>query len=54
MITAHITKVKNGWKMSIVNGVKPILENIIAEVVFAKKVDAKKFAKSQNAKAWNY
>lgn len=54
MITAHITKVKNGWKMSIVNGVKPILENIITEAVFTKKVDAKNFAKSQNAKAWNY
>lgn len=54
MITAHITKVKNGWKMSIVNGVQPLLQNIITEVIFAKKVDAKKFAKSQNAKAWNY
>ena len=54
MITAHITKVKGGWKMSIVNGVQPILQNIIAEAVFVKKVDAKNFAKSQNAKAWNY
>lgn len=54
MITAHITKVRNGWTMTIVNGVKPILENIITQATFAKKIDAKNFAKSQNAKAWNY
>jgi hypothetical protein len=54
MITAHLTKVKDGWKLSIVNGVKPLLENIISEIVFSKKVDAKKFAKTQNAKPWNY
>jgi len=38
MITAHITKVKDGWKMSIVNGVKPILENIITEVVLTLRI----------------
>lgn len=54
MITAHLTKIKTGWKLSIVNGVRPLSENIITEIVFEKKVDAKKFAKSQNAKPWNY
>ncbi len=54
MITAHLTKVKTGWKLTLVNGVKPITENIIVVMDFAKKLDAKKFAISQNAKPWNY
>jgi hypothetical protein len=54
MITAHLTKVKNGWQLTIVNGAKPILENIITKVDFKDKREAKKFAQSQNAKPWNY
>ena len=54
VITAHLTKVKNGWKLTLVNGVKPLLENVIAEIEFKQKREAKKFAVSQNAKPWNY
>ncbi len=54
MHTAHLTKTRDGWKLTIVNGVKPILENIIAEHTFAQKRAAKAFAKSIGAKAWNY
>jgi hypothetical protein len=54
MITAHLTKVKNGWKLTLVNGVKPLLENVITEIEFKQKREAKKFAVSQNAKPWNY
>jgi hypothetical protein len=54
MITAHLTKTRDGWKLAIVNGVKPLLENIITEMTFKQKRDAKKFAASMNAKPWNY
>jgi hypothetical protein len=54
MITAHLTKVKNGWQLTLVNGVQPLLENIITKVEFKEKREAKKFALSQNAKPWNY
>jgi hypothetical protein len=54
MITAHLTKTRDGWKIAIVNGVKPLLENIITEATFRQKRDAKQFAKSVGAKAWNY
>jgi hypothetical protein len=54
MITAHLTKVKNGWKLTLVNGVKPLLENVITEIEFKKKRQARNFAISQNAKPWNY
>ena len=54
MTTAHLTKTRDGWKLAIVNGIKPILENIIAEHTFAQKRDAKQFAKSVGAKPWNY
>jgi hypothetical protein len=54
MITAHLTKTRDGWKIAIVNGVKPLLENIIAEITYPQKRDAKRFAKSVGAKPWNY
>ena len=54
MITAHLTKVKNGWQLTLVNGVQPLLENIITKIEFKEKREAKKFAVSQNAKPWNY
>ena len=54
MITAHLTKIKTGWQLTLVDGVKPILENIVAKVDFKDKREAKKFAASQNAKPWNY
>lgn len=54
MITAHLTKTRNGWKLTLVNGVKPLLENIVSEMTFSQKREAKQFAKSQNAKPWNY
>ncbi len=54
MITAHLTKVKNGWQLTLVNGVQPLLENIITKVEFKEKREAKRFALSQNAKPWNY
>lgn len=53
-LTAHLTKVKNGWKLTIVNGIKPLLENIISEQEFATKTYAKKAAKAIGAKPWNY
>ena len=54
MITAHLTKTRNGWKIAIVLGVKPLLENVITEMTFARKREAKQFAQSVGAKAWNY
>ena len=54
MTTAHLTKTRDGWKIAIVRGVKPLLENIITEMTFTQKRDAKQFAKSVGAKAWNY
>jgi hypothetical protein len=54
MTTAHLTKTRDGWKIAIVRGVKPLLENIITEMTFAQKRDAKRFAQSVGAKAWNY
>lgn len=54
MVTAHLTKTRDGWKLAIVNGVKPTLENIVSETTFKQKRDAKRFAASQNAKPWNY
>jgi hypothetical protein len=54
MITAHLTKVKNGWKLTIVNGISPILENIISDVFYETKPAAKAAAKAANAKPWNY
>lgn len=54
MITAHLTKIQKGWKIAIVNGVKPTLENIVVEYTFHQKRDAKQFAKSVGAKPWNY
>jgi hypothetical protein len=53
-LTAHLTKVKNGWKLTIVNGIKPLLENIILEQEFATKTYAKRTAKQIGAKPWNY
>ena len=54
MNTAHLTKTRDGWKIAIVRGVKPLLENIITEVTFRQKRDAKRFAKSVGATPWNY
>jgi hypothetical protein len=54
MITAHLTKTRDGWKLTIVNGIKPLLENVITEMTFNQKRDAKQFAKSVGAKPWNY
>lgn len=54
MITAHLTKIKTGWRLTIVNGVNPIQENVLSQTDFIKKVEAKKFAKSIGAVAWNY
>jgi hypothetical protein len=52
---AHIFKVKNGWQVVISSS--PDLrgsESVIAEVVLASKSEAKRFAKSTGAKAWNF
>ena len=54
MNTAHLTKVRDGWKIAIVRGVRPLLENIITEVTFKQKRDAKRFAASIGATPWNY
>lgn len=54
MNTAHLTKTRDGWKIAIVRGVKPLLENIITEFTFRQKRDAKRFAKSVGAVPWNY
>ena len=53
-LTAHLTKVKNGWKLTIVEGFEPLLEKIILETEFATKTAAKKTAKQIGAKPWNY
>ena len=51
---AHIFKVKGGWQVII--SASPCLRggDTIAEVTFNSKVDAKRFAKSTGAKAWNF
>jgi hypothetical protein len=54
MITAHLTKVKTGWSLILVNGVKPVLENIISTKTYSTKPEAKKAAKEFGAKPWNY
>ena len=51
---AYIFKVKGGWQVII--SASPCLRggDTIAEVTFSSKVDAKRFAKSTGAKAWNF
>lgn len=52
---AYIFKVKGGWQVII--SASPCLrggDSVVAEVVLATKRDAKRFAKSTGAKAWNF
>jgi acyl-coenzyme A thioesterase PaaI-like protein len=52
---AHIFKVKGGWQVII--SASPCLrggDSVVAEVTFTSKVDAKRYAKSTGAKAWNF